>query len=56
MLTGMHGPTVIFWANLTPFSVKWLWLAESWSCSESGYAYVGLGALFGEHIACGTVV
>jgi hypothetical protein len=21
-LTGMHGPTCIFWANLTPFSLK----------------------------------
>jgi serine/threonine protein kinase len=22
ILTGMHGPTCIFWANLTPFSLK----------------------------------
>jgi hypothetical protein len=33
--TGMHGPTCIFWANLTPFSLKhllrvpdYLWVVE----------------------------
>ena len=26
----MHGPTCIFWANLTPFSLKVLDLVEPW--------------------------
>jgi hypothetical protein len=28
MLTGMHGPTCIFWANLTPFSLQPEWWAR----------------------------
>ena len=36
----MHGPTGIFWANLTPFSLQ---------CRAGGYAYGRFNFLFQEN-------